>query len=70
MYKSTKQEDLFVTDQSKCEYFVFLDTMMETDLVSETFCLKEHKKMENIQDSSYVHCKTSWIGIFNINSEH
>jgi len=44
--------------------------MMETDSVSEKFCLKEPNGMENIQDSSYVHCKTSWIGIFNISWEH
>jgi len=44
--------------------------MMETDSVSEMFCLKEPKWMENIQHSSYVHCKSSWIGIFNISSEH
>jgi hypothetical protein len=44
--------------------------MMEIDSVSETFFLKEPKAMGNIKDSSHVHCKTSWIGIFNISSEH
>jgi hypothetical protein len=38
--------------------------MMETDSISETFSLKESKRMENIQDCSYVHCENSWIRIF------
>jgi hypothetical protein len=38
------------------EYVIFLGLMMETDSVSKTFCLKEPKGMENIQDSSCVHC--------------
>jgi hypothetical protein len=39
------QEEPFVTLQSKWEYFIFLDMMMETDSVSETFSSKESNKM-------------------------
>jgi len=44
--------------------------VMETDTVAENFFLKKPKWIENIQNSSYVHCKTSWIWIFNISKEH